>query len=184
MPILCIGGACLFKLAIKIIISSTITRTRMASSTPQPASSTIATTTSVRPSTVTLTNPQIYSTLTSGVMPSQSAALIQQVAACVNVAGTLSASNILSYATEVAQYTENIPGLSATEKQNIAVGALNSLIDNSSLTAIDKTYLQSLVATMVPTLISAICAAAKGKLNINKTLSSTVAAVEKNCCGW
>lgn len=179
----CIGGACLFKLVLEIIISGAITRTRMASSTTQsapPASTTAAT--SIRPS-VTLTNPQIYSTLTSGVMPSQTAALIQQVASCVNVTGTLTTSNLLSYATEAAQYTENIPGLGPTEKQNVVVGALNLLIEGSSLSVTEKTFLQSLVSTMVPTLISSICAAAKGKLNINKTVSSTVAAVEKSCCG-
>jgi len=189
MPIPCVGGACLFKLVLEIIISGTITRTHMASSaTTQPATSpaTASSSTdaaSVRPS-VTLTNPQIYNTLTSGVMPSQTAALIQQVAGCVNVTGTMNTSNLLSYATEAAQYTENIPGLSSTEKQNVVVGALNLLINNSSsLSAIDKTFLQSLVSTMVPTLISSICAAAKGKLNINKTISSAVQAVEKSFCG-
>lgn len=175
-------GCCLFKLGMEIIISGVITRTRMASSTTQsapPASTTAAS--SIRPS-VTLTNPQIYSTLTSGVMPSQTTALIQQVAACVNVTGTLNTSNLLSYATEAAQYTENIPGLSSTDKQNVVIGALNTLIGNSSLASTEKDFLQSLVSTMVPTLISSICAAAKGKLNINKTVASVVQAAEKTCC--
>ena len=175
-------GCCLFKLGMEIIISGVITRTRMASSTTQsapPASTTAAT--SIRPS-VTLTNPQIYSTLTSGVMPSQTTALIQQVASCVNVTGTLNTSNLLSYATEAAQYTENIPGLSSTDKQNVVIGALNTLIGNSSLASTEKDFLQSLVSTMVPTLISSICAAAKGKLNINKTVASVVQAAEKTCC--
>lgn len=183
MAFACVGG-CLFKLVMEIIISGVITRTHMASSTTQstPPTSSTSAGTSVRPS-VTLTNPQIYSTLTSGVMPSQTSALIQQVAACVNVTGTLNTSNLLSYATEAAQYTENIPGLSSTEKQNVVVGALNTLISNSSIGATEKDFLQSLVSTMVPTLISSICAAAKGKLNINKTVASAVQSVEKSCCG-
>jgi hypothetical protein len=185
----CVGG-CFFKLVLEIIISGIITRTHMASSSTTTAynpptaatasSATSGSSSSVRPS-VTLTNPQIYSTLTSGVMPSQTSALIQQVAACVNVTGTLSTSNLLSYATEVAQYTENIPGLSSTDKQNVAVGALNTLIENSSLSATEKQFLQSLVSTMVPTLISAICAAAKGKLNINKVATAVAQDVEKSC---
>lgn len=138
--------------------------------TTQPQSSSTASSTPAPSAPPAPTTGIATSTLTQGVITSNLNALVSQITGLVSKHTTPSPANILSYSVEAMQIIENVPQLTGAQKLQVLQAVINSVIQNSSLSAAEQSSLEALAGFVLPPFASIICQAAKGILNINKFL--------------
>jgi len=94
-------------------------------------------------------------------------------------------SPMIVSAIELAQWAERtMKGFSGLERKDVVMRLLNWLIDNQedvlqNALGEDVEDLKHIVADVVPSVLDMVCAAAKGKLDLN-----TAKEVAKKCCVW
>lgn len=106
--------------------------------------------------------------ITHNVVVTELSGIVSRIVADLTQKAIPSASNILSYASEVMQMIENIPCLNGAQKLTILLAVINTVIEHSSLTPDEKAGMISLVACVVPQFASLMCTATGGQFNLNK----------------
>jgi hypothetical protein len=90
-----------------------------------------------------------------------------------NKFGSINAVNIINYTTEAMQLAEAYPNLNGTDKSVIVINVLQNLVANTNLPLASQAALDLLITQTVPGIITAICAASKGLLALNKKIATS-----------